>query len=349
MKFTKLLGLSAAAMLWASGSFAQEITLKLHHFLGAKAPVQTQMLEPWAKRVEELSNGKVKIDIYPAMTLGGRPPELVQQARDGVVDLIWTLNGYTPGLFPRTEVFELPTVFNNDPAATNLAMRDMFDKELKQEYEDKGLEVMFLHAHAGNGIHTVDTPVHSPADVKGMKLRTPSRTGAWVIEALNAQPVAMPVPELPQALSKKVVDGALIPWEIIPALKLQQQTEYQVEGQDHWRLGTSIFQVSMNKAKWDSLPDDVKAAFRKASDEEWLKEVGDIWRTSDNNGIKAAEADGNELITLSADETQAFKDAMQPVVTRWEDEVKGQGIDGPALVKEARELTAEEEKNLASQ
>ncbi|KFE33909.1 TRAP transporter substrate-binding protein [Thioclava atlantica] len=349
MKHLKLAGLTAAAVLWASGAMAQQITLKLHHFLGAKAPAQTQMLEPWVKRVEELSKGKVKIDIYPAMTLGGRPPELVQQARDGVVDLIWTLNGYTPGLFPRTEVFELPTVFNDDPTATNLAMRKMFDKELKQEYEDKGLEVLFLHAHAGNGIHTVDKALHSPADVAGLKLRTPSRTGAWVIEALKAQPVAMPVPELPQALSKKVVDGALIPWEIIPALKLQQQTKYQIEGQNHWRLGTSIFQVSMNKAKWDSLPDDVKAAFRQASDEEWLKEVGKIWRTSDDNGIKAAEAAGNELITLSPEETQAFKDAMQPVVARWEKEVSAQGIDGAALVKEARDLTAEEEKTLAQQ
>jgi TRAP-type C4-dicarboxylate transport system substrate-binding protein len=149
----------------ANPASAQEYTFKLHHLLSAKAPAQTQMLEPWARAVEDNSGGRVKIEIFPAMSLGGKPPELVQQARDGVVDIIWTVNGYTPGLFPRTEVFELPTVYSNDPAATNLAMYDMFSDQLESEYT--GLKVMFLHVHAGQGIHMVDTEVRSPADLVG--------------------------------------------------------------------------------------------------------------------------------------------------------------------------------------
>ena len=164
------------AMAVAPAAQAQDFTFKLHHFLGAKAPAQTQMLEPWARAVEDNSGGRVKIEIFPAMTLGGRPPELVQQARDGVVDLVWTVNGYTPGAFPRTEVFELPTVFKNDPAAANLALHDMFESDLAQEY--KGLEVMFLHVHAGMGIHMRDQEVRRPADLVGAKLRIPSRSGA---------------------------------------------------------------------------------------------------------------------------------------------------------------------------
>ena len=216
-----LLGALAAAastLCLVTTAVAQEYTFRLHHFLGAQAPAQTKMLEPWAKAVEENAGGRVKIEIYPAMTLGGRPPELVQQARDGIVDLIWTANGYTPGLFPRTEVMELPTVFRNDPAAANLALYDMFESDLKEEYT--GLEVMFLHVHAGQAFHMRDRDVHSPADLSGTKLRIPTRTGAWLIEALGATPVAMPVPELPPALQKGVVDGALIPWEIIPPLKI---------------------------------------------------------------------------------------------------------------------------------
>ena len=102
--------------------------LKLHHFLGPKAPAQTKMLEPWAAAIQDASDGRVKIEIYPSMSLGGSPPQLFRQVADGVVDIVWTVNGYTPGLFPRTEVFELPTIFTNDIAATNLAMRDMFDE-----------------------------------------------------------------------------------------------------------------------------------------------------------------------------------------------------------------------------
>ena len=339
MKTLNFIGLTAVAALWAGGVLAQEITLKLHHFLSAKAPAQTQMLEPWAKRVEENSGGKVKIEIYPAMTLGGRPPELVQQVRDGVVDLVWTVNGYTPGLFPRSEVFELPGVFVNDPAATNIAMRRMYDSDLAEEYQ--GLEVMFLHVHAGNGIHMTTKEVRSPADLAGAKMRIPTRTGAWVIEALGAVPVAMPVPELPQALAKGVVDGAFIPWEIIPPLKIYEQTDFQIEGANAERFGTAVFQVSMNKATWDGLPDDVKQAFRDASGEDWLRELGSVWRASDDVGIGIAVDNGNTHIVLSDDETAAFREVMASVVDRWVGEVTGAGIDGAALVEKARTLTAE--------
>ena len=317
---------------------AETYEFKLHHFLGPTAPAQTKMLEPWAKRVEENSGGQVKIEIFPAMTLGGKPPELIRQARDNVVDIVWALNGYTPGLFPKSEVFELPFVFVNDPAATNLAMRDLFDSDLSDEY--KGLHVLFLHVHAGQGIQMVDKEVRTPADLAGLEMRIPTRTGAWVIEALNATPVSMPVPDLPQALSKKVVDGALIPWEIIPPLNLQDQTKYQIELADETRLGTSVFQVSMNGDRWDALPDDIKKVFDDASNEEWLVEVGGIWRASDDAGIKVAVEAGNEHIVLTDEETEAFRVATEPVIERWVTEVSAAGIDGQALVDKTRAAIA---------
>ena len=162
----------------------------------------------------------------------------------------------------------------------------------------------------------VDKEVRSPADLEGLKMRIPTRTGAWIIEALGAAPVAMPVPELPQALSKKVVDGAFIPWEIIPPLKIQDQTQFQIEGANMERFGTTTFQVSMNKARWDSLPDDIKKAFDDASTPEWWAEVGRVWRGTDDFGIKLAVDAGNTHITLSEEETQAFRDALQPIVER---------------------------------
>lgn len=326
------LGLSAAFA--ATSSSAQEYTFKLHHLLSAKAPAHTQMLEPWAKQVEENSGGRVKIEIYPSMSLGGKPPELVQQARDGVVDIVWTVNGYTPGLFPRTEVFELPTVYINDPKATNLAMYDMFESTLKQEY--KGLEVMWLHVHAGQAIMMVDQEVRAPADLVGKKMRIPSRTGAWVLEALGSAPIAMPVPEVPSALSKKVVDGTLLPWEIIPPLKLQNQIDYFIEGADKTRFGSTTFQVSMNKSRFDGLPADIQKAFKDASGRDWWASVGDYWRNSDDFGIGLATKAGKTHVTLTQAETDAFMVALAPVVDRWIEQVSGAGFDAEALVKAAR-------------
>ena len=178
--------------------------------------------------------------------------------------------------------------------------------------------------------------MRSPEDLSGTSLRIPSRTGAWVIEALGANPVAMPVPELPQSLSKGVVDGALIPWEIIPALNVQEQTDYQIEGAEQTRFGTSVFQVSMNQARWDSLPEDIRQAFRDASDRDWVAELGQVFRDVDDFGIKVATDAGNEHVTLTEEETAAFMDRLAPVVDRWIEDVSGQGIDGAALIEAAR-------------
>lgn len=339
MRFAKTLilgGLAALAMTTAAA--AQEFTFKLHHFLGPKAPAHTKMLAPWAKGIEEASGGRVKIELFPAMSLGGTPPELISQVRDGVVDIVWTVNGYTAGQFPRSEVFELPFVMTNNPAAVNLALHDMYADHLAEEY--KGVKVLFLHVHAGQAIHTVKDEIRKPEDFAGKKIRIPTRTGAWLIEQLGASPVSMPVPDLPQALSKGVVDGAFIPWEIIAPLQLQEQTEYQIEGADKTRFGTTVFQVSMNQAKWDSLPEDIQKIFTDKSGRDWVRQVGQIWRDADEHGIKIATDAGNKHIVLTPEETDAFKAKLEPVLERWKEEVASKGIDGDALIAKARELIA---------
>ncbi|HEU0223449.1 MAG TPA: TRAP transporter substrate-binding protein [Paracoccaceae bacterium] len=336
-EFGRLAAGTAVAAAAVHTAKAAEFEFKLHHILSEKSPAHTRMIAPWVKTVEEASGGRVKIDIYPAMSLGGKPPELVQQVRDGIVDLIWTVNGYTPGLFPRTEVFELPTIYLNDPKAANLAMHDMFE-DLKPDF--RGVEVMWLHVHAGQAIMMVDKEVRKPEDFRGLKIRIPSRTGAWVIEALGAAPLATPVPDVPQALSTRVIDGTLLPWEINAALKLHNQIKYFIEGHDRTRLGTTTFQVSMNQGRWEGLPDDIRAIFKDASSRDWWGSVGEYWRAGDDFGIDLAVKAGRTHVTLTEEETAAFMTALEPVVQRWVQEVTGAGIDGQALVDRARALIA---------
>ncbi len=334
---------AALGLVLASGTAQAQITLKLHHLLPPKAPAHTKMLAPWAHDVEKASGGKVKIELYPAMSLGGKPPELINQVRDGVVDIVWTVNGYTANLFPCSEAFELPFVHTNNATATNLAMRDMFlNGAIAEDFKD--VKVMFLHVHAGQGIQMAEKEVRKPDDLKGLKMRIPTRTGAWIIEALGAAAVSMPVPALPQALSKKVVDGALIPWEIIPPLKLQDVTKVQVEGPNRVRFGTTTFQVSMNKATWAKLPPDVQKAFDANNGEARVRAVGKVWTDSEDVGIAIAKKAGNKHIQLTAAELAAFEQKLEPVVQRWIDEVKGKGIDGKALVDQARKLIAKYSK-----
>lgn len=339
MKFLAPIALGGLALAAVStGAAAQEFNLKLHHLLGGGAPAQTQMLEPWVAAVEEATGGRVAIEIFPAMSLGGTPPELVSQARDGVVDIVWTVNGYTPGLFPRTEVFELPNIHTNDPAASAAAMCEMFDEYFAEEYQ--GLHVLWLHGHAGQAIYMRDKDIRAPSDFAGLQIRIPTRTGAWVVEALGASPKSMPVPDLPQAMATGAVDGALIPWEIGPPLGMQDQAKYLIEGKDAARLGTSTFQVSMNQATWDSLPADIQDAINSVSGCDWWQEVGQIWREIDNKGLSFMIDAGVTYTELSEEETNAFLTTLEPVLDRWVDEVTAAGIDGAGLVEAARATIA---------
>jgi TRAP-type C4-dicarboxylate transport system substrate-binding protein len=329
-----LRSLAAAALALAFGApaGAAEVTLTIHHFLGPKAPAHASFIEPWAKRIEQESKGRIKFEIFPAMAMGGKPPELYGQVRDGVADIVWTLIGYTPGVFPRAEVFELPTVHGGSARATNLAIQDTFAM-IADDFKD--VKPILVHVHAGNAIHLVGKAVRSAEDLKGLKLRTPSRTGAWMIEAWGAEPVGMPVPELPQALSKGVVDGALIPFEIALPLKVHELTKYTVEGADGGRFGAAVFLYAMNKARYEKLPADLKAIIDANAGAKIAADIGKVWDDVEAPG-KAAREKSGEIIKLDAAAKGAIDKLGEKAVERWVAEMKGKGIDGAALVAATR-------------
>ena len=331
---TKLLAGAAVATMVSFGAHAQEVTLTIHHFLGPKAPAQSKMIEPWAKKIEEESNGRIKFEIFPSMSLGGKPPELYRQVRDGVADIIWTLPGYTPGVFPRLEVFELPGVHLGDARATNLAMWDMKDAYAE---DLKDVHVLAAHVHAGQAIHLTKKDVRTVDDVKGLKLRTPTRTGSWMIEAWGAEPVGMPVPDLPQAMSLGVVDGGLVPFEVVPPLKLAELVSYSVEGEGvNSRFGTSTFLFAMNKDRYDSLPDDLKEIIDRNSGRDFAAEIGTVWNDVEEVGKKMINDGKGQVVKLTPEQKATFDGPAETVANRWIEEAKSNGIDGAKLVKDAK-------------
>ncbi len=333
-----MMSLSVVMLLIVKPLGAAEFDLTLHHFYAPSEPSHTEVLVPWAREVEKLTNGRVKIVIAPGMSLGGKPKDLTAQVRSGQVDLIWVVNGYSGKEFLRTEVFELPFVHTNDPIATNLAMREMFETDLKEDYQ--GMEVMFLHSTQGFAIQSKGYPVRKPEDMRGKRARTPSRTGAWTLEELGAQPLSVPVKRIPQTLQRNVATTVLLPFTANPLLKLHQHISHFTEGYKQTRFGSVVFQASMNQARWDSLPDDIKAAFRQASDEDFLRKAGQVWHSDEQRGVDLMNKFNREHIVLSEEETEAFRLQLEPVVERWVDEVSKEGIDGKALVSKARKLIA---------
>lgn len=328
--------LVSSLVLCSSLAYAGDKTevITVHHFLSSKSPLQTKFLIPWAEKLEKASKGRIKIEIFPSMSMGGKPNELYKQARDGTADIVWTLPGYTPGVFQRTEVFELPTVHVGNGVATAIAMKENFDM-IKDDF--KRIKPLLVYVAAGNALHTVEKDIKSVEDLKGLKLRAPSRTAGWYLEELGAEPVGMPLPVLPQALSKKAVDGALVPFEVFPPYKFHQLTKYSYEGEKGERFGTSVFMLLMNEDRFESLSKDLQKILMDSVDMDTVKEVGQIWMDVEEPGKKMQNAStGGAVIKYSEKTMDEFNKIGQKVVDRWVKEMTEQDIDGQKLVDRAR-------------
>ena len=327
-----LLGGTACAALLAGGAWAQEVTLKLHQFLPAQANVPKLVLDVWADRVEAASDGRIKVDRFPSMQLGGVPPELIDQAIDGVADVVWTVVGYTPGRFPTTEVFELPFMVE-DARAASCAYWTMFEEHMK-DGEFKDVKILGTWVHGPGMFHTAD-PVETPEDLQGMKIRGGSRLVNRLLELAGATPVGMPVPAVPEALSKGVIDGTTIPWEVTPSLKVSELVENHTEfaGPSLYTLG---FVLAMNKDRYDSLPDDLRAVVDAESGLNFSVFAGGTQADMDGPAREIAVENGNTIITVT--DTSAWRAAVEPIYTDWIAEMAGKGIDGQARIDQARAL-----------
>jgi TRAP-type C4-dicarboxylate transport system substrate-binding protein len=258
MKLRSLALAAAMSLGLVAGAQAQQqtVTLKFHTFMAPQSNVWRSMLVPWMEKVEKDSGGRIQFEKYPSMQLGGTPLQLYDQARDGVVDVVWTLAGNTPGRFPRVEVFELPFMMTS-AEATSRAYWEYTQTCASGEFKDT--QLLAVNVHGPGMFHSRDKQIRNVGDLKGMKVRGPTRAVTRMLGALGATPVGMPLPQIPDALSKGVVDAVVIPWEVTTAVKVDELAKFHTEFDPAaGGLYTTAFVVAMNKAKYDSLPADLK-------------------------------------------------------------------------------------------
>ncbi len=326
------LAIAAAATLASSAAIAQEVTLKLHQFLPAQANVPVQILDVWADKIEAASAGRIKINRFPAMQLGGAPPELMDQAIDGVADIVWTVVGYTPGRFPSTEVFELPFMVE-DARAASCAYWNLFEDHMADS-EFANVKVLGTWVHGPGMLHTSE-PVNTPADLQGMKIRGGSRLVNQLLELSGATPVGMPVPAVPAALSKGVIDGTTIPWEVTTALKIPELVEFHTEFEGP-ALYTLTFVLAMNQGVYEGLDDDLKAIIDENSGLNFSIFAGGTQADADAPAREFAVENGNEIITVS--DTSEWETLVRPIYASWIADLAEKNIDGQQLIDEAQAL-----------
>ncbi len=334
---TAAIALCVAGLTASAPAGAQEVTLKLHQFLPAQANVPKLILDVWADTVEAASDGRIKIDRYPSMQLGGTPPGLIDQAIDGVADIVWTVVGYTPGRFPRTEVFELPFTMTN-AAATSCAYWKLFETDMK-DADFKDLHVLGTWVHGPGVIHSKE-PVETIDDMAGVKVRGASRVVNDMLSKLGATPVGMPVPAVPEALSKGVIDATTIPWEVTTGLKVPELVSNHTEFTGK-ALYTLTFVLAMNKAKYESLPEDLQRVIDDKSGLEFSIFAGRTQQAADAPAREAAVNAGNTIVTLDAEQVKPWQEAARATRSEWIDDLTAQGIDAEKLVADAERLIEE--------
>lgn len=322
-----------ALALTASLSSAQTI-LKVHHFLPSGAYAHQSMILPWCAKIEKESAGDLKCQIYPAMQLGGTPPQLMDQVRDGVADIVWAVPTYTAGRYIKSESFELPFMATTARQGAQ-ALWDYVQTYAMDEYQ--GIQPIFMHITEGYLLHS-NQPIKTMADLKGKKIRTATRISARMMSSLGGTPVQMPLPQVPDALSKGVVDGVLVPWEALPATKLHEIVKYHTDTERAApRVANTIFMFGMNKKKYDSLTPAQKRVIDSNSGREASKWAGGVFDDSINFTRKLAVDRGNNITTLSSEEFAAWQKASEGVERAW---LKDVGPNGPQLITAARALLA---------
>ncbi|MBN2906762.1 MAG: TRAP transporter substrate-binding protein [Rhodobacteraceae bacterium] len=324
----------AALSLGAAAVAAQEVTLRFQHFVSPLSANPTYFMQPWADKIEKDSGGRIKVEIYPFMQLGGKAPSQYDLIRDGAIDGGWVIPGYQPGRFPEAEALELPFMVTKSGEEASKAAWVYTQKYLMDDFAD--VHVIAAHMHGPGLVHKKGPGIRTVEDFAGLKLRGPSRPATLLLKKLGATPVGMAVPAFPEALAKGVLDGGVITWEMAPSLKLDELTDSHTDVAGDRSLYNLYFLWAMNKAKYDSLPPDLRAVIDANSGFYASAWAGRAHDTGDKVGRDTMVAAGNEIATISAEETARIKALGEEVTAEWIAEVSSRGLDGAALVDDVR-------------
>lgn len=263
--------------------------------------------------------------VYPGSTLA--PPQQIYDAtKSGITDVGCSVAAYTPGRFPLLEGIDLPFGYPSGLTATRM-VNAFYQKFKPKELDD--VKVLWLHAVAPYILHTRSKPVYKLEDLKGLKIRTTGSATRFV-KSLGGIPVAMPMNDVYDALSKGVVDGLMACYEVMEGHNLADQLKYSTENYDS--SFTALFMVTMNKRKWDSLPKDIQAIIDQMS-VEYIEKTGRVWDDIDKKGKELIIKRGNKIIPLSAPEQARWAERAKPVIEEYVKDMKAKNLPSTEAVK----------------
>lgn len=314
-------------------SNGEVIDLTVSSFMPGPHPQHTEVIEPFLKRVEEATEGRVTGTLYPANALGESEAQY-DLAVTGVADMSMTLHGYTPGEFPLTSVTELPFIGKDAKDGSRIiwALNEKFP-EIAEEHE--GTKIAWLFKNDPAQILTSEKPVKKWEDLKGLRIRTPSPAGTEILEAYGAIPVQLPMGDVYEAMEKGLVDGALAPASVITNFQLDGVVNYITKGD----LYTSSLMVVMNEDTWDRISPEDQEVIEELMGEEMALLAGETYDKDGEEGFKAAEKAGIEIYELSEEEKAEWMKPLESIADKWVEQMEQQGLPGREIYEAAVELS----------
>ncbi|MGP5361043.1 TRAP transporter substrate-binding protein [Psychrobacter celer] len=339
MRTKRSIGVALAAAVAFSGCSDREATtsasndvttLRFSHFMTANDNINTEGFEPWAEKIEEDSNGRLKVEIYPSATLS-KPGATYDAAAKGTVDIGMQVQGYTAGRFPLTQVVELPGISNTAQQQTCILYELYNNNAISDEYEDTHL--LSLMGSGQGALHTADKPIRIPEDMRGMRIRQPSVVASHVIDAIGTAPVGMPASDTYTSLQRGVIDGLAFTWQPIQAFHLDELLSHHT----NIPFYNSTFVITMNKDKYNSLPDDLKKVIDDNSGIALSTRIAKIFDDSNDAAMAAAHAKGDTMIDIPDPlHDPDWQDPLLEGTQRYLDELAALGLDGEAVYEQAK-------------
>jgi TRAP-type C4-dicarboxylate transport system substrate-binding protein len=328
-------GLILASWAFSGLGRAQTIELKFAHFMSPMHTQHRNSFEPFCKKVEDLTSGKVKIKLFPGGALGG-PTQLPDAVKTGITDIAFIIPSYTTGRFNRFSVLDLPFMVDGAVHATKV-IYDIYGEYLSQDFKD--YKVLWLYSCGPGQLHTVSKPIQTLNDLKGLKMRAPSAYMSKVLKLAGSTPVSMPISELTVSLQKGVIDGMLTPYSAIADFRLFDLVQYVTRADVY----ISPMAVVMNKEKFASLPDDARKAIDDASGKNWGLHAAKVYETDDQKTVDEATKLGKiKFLTMAASERQEFIKLVKGMESEWVEEMTKKGLPAKEILAAAH---ASAEKN----
>ena len=311
---TLVVGLTAALFSLAA-SAQQPLVIKFSHVVAVDTP-KGKAAEFFKAKAEELTKGKVKVEVYANSTLYKDKEEMEALQLGAVQMLAPSLAKFGPIGVKEFEAFDLPFIFDGYDALRKVTLGPV-GRQLLDKLDSKGIKGL---AYWDNGFKSfsANTPLKAPTDLKGKKFRIQSsKVLDEQMRALGALPQVIAFSEVYQALQTGVVDGTENPISNLYTQKMHEVQKH-LALTEHGYLG---YAVITNKKFWDGLPSDIRKQLEDAL-EQATRYANQIAKVENDQALEAVKKSGKTQIYVpTKEERLAFKKALVPVHQKMESRI----------------------------